>query len=117
MSGEPSYLELGVPDVAAARAFYGALLGWEPQAMGGGASVATPTLGIGIHGGDDERHFEVFFAVPDLDAAMGQVVSLGGALIGDVHDSEGFGRWVECRDDQGVRFGLRQAVDPGTRGH
>jgi len=68
MSGEPSYLELGVPDVGAAGAFYGPLLGWEPQAMGGGASVSTSTLG-------------------------------------------------ECRDDQGVRFGLRQVVDPGTRGH
>jgi hypothetical protein len=29
-------------------------------------------------------------------------------LVGEVQDSEGFGRWVECRDDQGVRFGLRQ---------
>ena len=76
--------------------------------MGGGASVSTATLGVGIHGGDEERHFEVFFAVPDLDAAMTQLASLGGSLVGEVQDSEGFGRWVECRDDQGVRFGLRQ---------
>jgi uncharacterized protein len=108
MTGEPSYVELGVPDVPAATAFYGALLGWAPETMSGGASVTTSTLGIGIHGDDEDRHFEVFFAVGDLDAAMVTVAELGGGLDSEVRDSEGFGRWVECHDDQGVRFGLRE---------
>jgi hypothetical protein len=106
MSGEPTYVELGVPDPVAARAFYGGLFGWEPKGPG---QVETSTLSIGIHGGDPSAHFEVFFAVDDLDASMARVRELGGAVQSDVHDSPGFGRWVECADDQGVRFGMRQA--------
>jgi hypothetical protein len=111
MSAEPSYpsyIELGVPDTAKAIAFYGALLDWQPTPEPGGGSVDTSTLGIGIHGGDDAAHFEVFFAVPDLPTALTRLVDLGGAAVSEVTTSEGFGRWVECRDDQGVRFGLRE---------
>jgi predicted enzyme related to lactoylglutathione lyase len=108
MLGEPSYVELGVPDVDAARRFYGSLFGWVPSDVGAGGQVETPTLPIGLHGGDAEAHFELFFTIEDLDAAAAQVVRLGGSVLGDTHDSGEFGRWVECRDDQGVRFGLRQ---------
>ncbi len=61
MTGEPSYIELGVRDPDAAIAFYGQLFGWQ---------VTGP---------------------------------------GQVDTSPGFGRWIECADDQGVRFGLRRA--------
>jgi hypothetical protein len=37
--------------------------------------------------------------VPDADRAL--------AFVSPVTDSPRFGRWAECRDDQGVRFGLR----------
>lgn len=107
MAGEPSYLELGVPDPYAARAFYAALFGW-PGASEGPGQVDTAGLSIGVHGGDPNAHFEVFFAVPDLDAAMAKVTELGGSLVSDVTDSSGFGRWVECRDNQNVAFGLRE---------
>jgi predicted enzyme related to lactoylglutathione lyase len=40
---------------------------------------------------------------------MARVTELGGAVAGEVNDAGDFGRWVECDDDQGVRFGLRQA--------
>ena len=105
MTGEPSYIELGVPDADAATAFYGGLLGWVPTGPG---QVDTGTLSIGIHGNDRESHFEVFFAVDDLDRSMDQLLALSGRVIGEVQDTPGFGRWVECADDQGVRFGLRQ---------
>lgn len=108
MTGEPTYLELGVPDADAARAFYGAVLGWEPGGASGPGQVDTPTLDIGIHDGDDERVFQVFFAVDDLDAAMARIEAAGGRVLEDVHDTIGFGRWVPCADDQGTRFGLRQ---------
>jgi uncharacterized protein len=108
MAGEPSYIELGVADAGRALAFYGAVLGWTVDPAAGMTQVDTPTLSIGIHGGDSEAHFEVMFAVGDLDAALASVGSSGGAVIGPVADSPGFGRWAECRDDQGVRFGLRE---------
>jgi predicted enzyme related to lactoylglutathione lyase len=41
--------------------------------------------------------------------SIAKLGELGGRLVGDIHDSPGFGRWVECADDQGVRFGLRQS--------
>ena len=103
MPGEPTYIELGVPDRDRALVFYGAVLGWPA----GASEVETPTLDIGIHGDDPAAHLEVFFAVDDLDAALAAVRAAGG-VAGAVHDSPGFGRWSECTDDQGVRFGLRQ---------
>lgn len=71
--------------------------------------MSTSGLDIGIHGGDPEKHFEVFFAVDDLAASTAKVTELGGRLIGEVHADAGFGKWIECADDQGVRFGLRQS--------
>ncbi len=106
MTGEPSYIELGVRDDQAAKSFYGRLFGWKPVEPG---QVDTTTLSIGIHGGDDNSHFEVFFAVDDLESSIEQVRGLGGRTVSDVNETPGFGRWVECADDQGVRFGLRQS--------
>jgi uncharacterized protein len=108
MTGEASYIELGVRDADAARAFYGRLLGWRVSGDRGPGEVNSPTLSIGIHDGDDSSIFEVFFSVDDLDASLAMVAQLGGRVAGDVNNSPGFGRWAECVDDQGVRFGLRQ---------
>jgi predicted enzyme related to lactoylglutathione lyase len=108
VDGEPSYLELGVPDPDAARAFYGRLFGWRFSGEQGAGQAETSPLGIGLHGDDDGAHFEVFFAVPDLDAGLREVGLLGGSVHGGVHDSGPFGRWAECSDDQNVRFGLRE---------
>lgn len=108
MTGEPTYVELGVTDADAARTFYGALLGWHPSGTSGPGQVDTPTLSVGIHDQDSKSWFEVFFAVDDLDASRAQVTSLGGTVDEAVHVDAGFGRWCECADDQGVRFGLRQ---------
>ena len=108
MTGQASYIELGVRDADAARAFYGRLLGWQASGDSGRGQVDSSTLSIGIHDGDDSSIFEVFFSVEDLDASLAQVARLGGRITSDVNDSPGFGRWAECADDQGVRFGLRQ---------
>ena len=108
MVSGPTYLELGVPDPDLARAFYGRLFGWRFSGDAGGGEAGTPSLAVGLHGGDDAAHFEVFFAVTELEAALDQVRALGGSVLGEVHDSGAFGRWAECRDDQGVRFGLRE---------
>jgi predicted enzyme related to lactoylglutathione lyase len=108
MTGEASYIELGVRDADAARAFYGGLLGWQASGDNGPGQVDFPMLSIGIHDGDDSSIFEVFFSIADLDASLAQVVQFGGRVTSEVNESPGFGRWAECADDQGVRFGLRQ---------
>jgi len=108
MTGQPTYIELGVSDADAARTFYGGLLGWTPSGSTGPGQVETPSLNVGIHDNDESALFEVFFEVDDLDAALVRVAELGGKVISDVHDNPDFGRWAECADNQGVRFGLRQ---------
>jgi len=108
MTGEASYIELGVRDADAARAFYGRLLGWQASGIAGRGRSDLPTLSIGIHDGDDSSIFEVFFSIADLNGSLVQVVQLGGRVTSEVNESPGFGRWAECADDQGVRFGLRQ---------
>lgn len=112
MSGEPSYVELGVPDADKARAFYGQLLGWAATGSAGPGQVETPGLSIGIHDADPLAAFEVFFAVDDLEQSLATLAEIGGQVTGEIHDSPGFGLWVECIDDQRVRFGLRQPLDP-----
>jgi uncharacterized protein len=107
MIGEPSYIELGVRDADAARSFYGALLGWTATGSGGPGQVSTSTLDIGLHDGDESALFEVFFAVDDLGVSLARLAELGGR-VREVRESPGFGRWADCVDDQGVRFGLRQ---------
>jgi predicted enzyme related to lactoylglutathione lyase len=106
--GSPSYVELCVTDADAARRFYGQLLGWRPSGAAGPGAVETASLGIGIHDGDESAIFEVFFSVDDLDASLDQLDRLGGRRVSAVNDAAEFGRWAECADDQGVRFGLRE---------
>ena len=107
--GAPSYIELCVEDADMARSFYGALLGWGVDGDAGPGQASTGGLGVGIHDRDPSSLLEVFFSVDDLDSALARLAELGGETVSDVHaDNAAFGRWVECRDDQGVRFGLRQ---------
>lgn len=70
--------------------------------------VDTGTLPIGIHGGDRSAHFEPFFDVDDLETSLTRVIMLGGQQLAPVQDSGTFGLWVQCTDNQGVRFALRQ---------
>ena len=113
MSGELSFFELGVGDVDRARAFYGSLFGWEFGGAGEGASINTPNIPGGIHGGDEGASPYVFFRVDDLDAALERVRELGGDE-GDYRSDDDpdtvarFGRFVLCKDDQGSGFGLHE---------
>jgi predicted enzyme related to lactoylglutathione lyase len=108
MVGEPTHIEIGVPDGGRASAFYRELLGWEVTPMGGDNFLTgMPALRVGIHTGDEARIMEVFFAVPDLDAAVRKVADLGGE-VSEMRDGGDFGRFAECADDQGVHFGLHE---------
>jgi predicted enzyme related to lactoylglutathione lyase len=108
MTGEPAFFEIGVPDAKRARAFYSSLFGWTFHTTSGEqAWIQTPTIHGGLHDEDPERRIDVFFGVPDIDAAVAAVRSLGGQAE-DPSDEPGFGRFAFCRDDQGVRFGLHQ---------
>lgn len=110
MHGEPAFFEIGVPDDGQAQNFYGKLFDWTfpPFGEGDQVSVKTPTLHGGLHGQDPESRIELYFTVPDIDAAVGTVRELGGEAEDARPEEPGFGRFTSCRDDQGVRFGLHQ---------
>lgn len=119
MAGELSFFEIGVGDVARARAFYGELFGWKFEDFREGATIETPNLHGGIHGGDEGASPYVFFAVDDMDAALAKVRELGGRVEQEVGEGgedgdSGFGRFIICADDQGSHFGLHEppAGDP-----
>lgn len=108
MAGEPSFLEIGVPNGSHAREFYEKLFGWTFHDMtGDNFWIETPTLRAGLHPDDDTRVIGVYFSVPDIEAAIERVRELGG----EAHlraDGDGAERFAECRDNQGVYFGLHQ---------
>jgi uncharacterized protein len=109
IGAEVSFIEIGVSDAAASRAFLEQMFGWEFHPFGQGAEgwFQTPSLKAGLHGGDPNWGFLVFFGVPDLEAAIADVNRLGGAADAPT-DEPGFGRFCMCRDPQGLRFGLHQ---------
>jgi predicted enzyme related to lactoylglutathione lyase len=78
--------------------------------MGDGdqAWVETPTIRGGLHDEDQERRIDIFFAVPDIAAAVAAVRALGGKADDPGPEEPNFGRFAFCQDDQGVRFGLHQ---------
>jgi predicted enzyme related to lactoylglutathione lyase len=112
MNGELSFFELGVGDPDRARAFYGALFDWEFVDEGSGATIETPNVPGGLHGGDPGASPLLFFRVDDLDAALARVRELGGEVADGLDDDPEtvarFGRFVLCQDDQGSGFGLHQ---------
>jgi predicted enzyme related to lactoylglutathione lyase len=113
MVGELAFFELGVEDAERGRAFYEGLFGWRFTPAGNGFQIDAPNVRGGIHGGDTGASPYVFFAVADLDAALGRVRELGGSVEeidveGDDESVARFGRFRLCRDDQGSAFGLHQ---------
>jgi len=110
--GAPSFLELGVTDPVRAKAFYSGLFAWKATAVGSGFHVDLPGTGVGVHGDDPSKCFVPYFRVSDLDAALARVRALGGKTEGYRSESATFGRFAECEDDQGVRFGLHEPPAP-----
>ena len=109
MTGELTWFEMGVPDATRAQSFYAALLGWTFESMGeGGAVIRTAEGRAGLHPRDDARQIVTYFHVDDIEASVQQVRELGGQADDPGPAEEGFGRFVTCRDDQGVAFGLHQ---------
>lgn len=104
--GDPSYLTLEVVDSARARAFYGALLGWQvaPGRVEDGWQVQDTAPMIGLSGGHESATAVPVWTVGDVAAAVAAVRGRGGSAT-DPH-REPYGTVSECVDDQGLRFSL-----------
>lgn len=120
--GTPSWVDIGVPDMDAAVAFYGGLFGWEfdegdPEAGGyrqarlRGQSVA----GFGPQMNPGPPMWTTYVATADADATEAAVVAAGGQVIVPVMDVMDVGRMGVYTDSTGTFFSTWQALaHPGA---
>jgi uncharacterized glyoxalase superfamily protein PhnB len=108
--GEICYLTIEVPDSARARAFFGAVLGWEftPGRVDDGWSARNAGREVhymtGLHGGHDRSTVVPMFYVEDIASAVDRVRAAGGTATEP--DRQPYGVTADCVDDQGTRFYL-----------
>jgi len=114
--GTPSWVDIGVPDMDAAVAFYGALFGWEftegaeetggyRQALLNGKSVA----GFGPKMDPGPPFWATYIATDDADAVAAKVTDAGGQVVVPPMDVMDFGRMAVFTDDTGAFFSVWQA--------
>jgi predicted enzyme related to lactoylglutathione lyase len=104
--GRVSFLEIGSADMASTRDFFGAVFDWPCHE---GPWFQTPDLKAGLHGEDPAPQIYVYFNVADLEATAARVRAAGGETE-EPTDEPGFGRFINCRDPGGIRFGLHQST-------
>jgi predicted enzyme related to lactoylglutathione lyase len=115
-AGTPCWVDLGAPDVDAARAFYTSLLGWsytggEPE-YGGYVTCQVDgrdAAGIGPQQDPaDPPRWTTYFATDDTDATAQRVTEAGGNVLFPPMDVGPMGRMAVAVDPQGNPFGLWQ---------
>lgn len=124
---KPTYFDLTVRDLEAARAFFGDVLGWrferfpmpyeyyrvtagpeeEPGIDGGIGAVADAPLAEG------RPVTQVTIPVADLDATLALVQESDGSVVEPKMPIPGIGWYATCAEPGGLIFGLIQA-DPAA---
>jgi uncharacterized protein len=117
-AGTPCWIDIGVADMPKAKAFYGALFGWQiidgPPEVGGysmceidGKQVA----GIGPKMGpaDMPTFWTTYLASDDADETAAKIKAAGGQLISEPFDVMEAGRMFIATDPGGAIFGVWQA--------
>jgi uncharacterized protein len=116
----PLWFDLMTSDAPAAHAFYGALFGWQFDALGetvGSYAVCriadAPAAGIGAipPGQSWPSAWNVYFGVASLERTLSVVLAAGGQQVMPVEEVGDYGRMAFCADPTGAIFGLWQ---PGT---
>ncbi|MDB1087102.1 VOC family protein [Streptomyces sp. ACA25] len=131
LPGSPCWLDLGAPDIDAATAFYGAVLGWEFESFGpeaGGFGVFRldgKTVGaVGPLTEEGARSaWMLYFRTPDAEATAQQAERAGGTVRVGATDMDEWGRMAQLTDPQGGQFavfelptgeGLEAVDQPGS---
>lgn len=107
MAGDAAYFYFGTGDPERAQQFFGDVLGWEfdEGSVEGGFNVSNVSPPGGMFGGENAPDgFRMYFTVPDLEAALEKITTSGGEA--DEPQPTHGGRFAECRDDQGMAFGI-----------
>jgi predicted enzyme related to lactoylglutathione lyase len=117
--GEFAWNELLTRDMERARAFYGAILGWEydtfdveghPYWVAKKNDGAVAGIGMVEHGPVNtmQAYWLNTVEVDDVDAATAIAASLGAAIIEQPHDVPNIGRFAALRDPNGAVIGMLQ---------
>ncbi|MFD0854516.1 VOC family protein, partial [Actinomadura adrarensis] len=115
-AGTPNWIDLGIPDLAEAMDFYGALLGWEFQDYGpeAGHYHACLLRGEQVAGmmqlpePAPAYWWSVYFATDDCDATVKRVTDARGTIVNAPMDVLDQGRMAIVIDTVGAQFGLWQ---------
>ncbi|MEV4051266.1 VOC family protein [Amycolatopsis sp. NPDC049688] len=104
--GEAMYFTFQVPEASPAKAFYGAVLGWQftPGSTADSWGFSGPGLEGGLWAGDRQVGWKLMYAVDDLESALGRVREQGGQA-GEV-ENHPYGNTADCTDNQGIEFWL-----------
>ncbi|MCX4695715.1 VOC family protein [Streptomyces sp. NBC_01408] len=121
--GSPCWLDLGSPDVPAAAAFYGAVLGWDYEPMGEGGEGedmeggmfrkdGKTVAGLGKLTEEGARSaWMIYYRVTDADATTQAVERAGGTVRLAPRDLAEYGRMAQYSDPLGGQFAVWQ---PGS---
>jgi predicted enzyme related to lactoylglutathione lyase len=115
--GAPSWFELHTREYDKSVAFYREVFGWQTHALGDTPDFRYTTLGEG----DDQlagimdasgfllegvpANWSVYFGVDNTDAALDQIVELGGIVVLPAEDTP-YGRLAAAADPTGAVFKL-----------
>lgn len=131
VTGSPSWIDLGTPDVEAASVFYGGLFGWTfvpagPDAGGYGMfqlDGRTVAAVMNVPPEQGPPKWNVYFRTPDADAMVKAVEQRGGSVVVRPTDVPGQGRTTVALDPAGAAFagwepgrnkGLDRVNEPGA---
>lgn len=113
--GTPSWVDIGVPDIAAAAAFYSGLFGWECVDQGEEAGHYTmcelggkPVAAIGPTMNPGPPMWTTYFTVDDADKTAGLISEAGGTVIVAPMDVMDVGRMAVAFDPSGAAFSIWQ---------
>jgi predicted enzyme related to lactoylglutathione lyase len=116
-AGVPCWVDLSVPDVPAAQAFYGSVLGWsfdeDDAERYGGYTIAlvggNGAAGIGPQPQEGQATWTLYFASDDADATAAAVEKQGGTVLYPPDSVGPLGRMFIGLDPTGAPFGVWQA--------
>jgi uncharacterized protein len=122
--GRPVWYELLTTDLAAAEAFYTAVVGWTSSEFPGlpyeykvwNKAGDVPIGGAMLRpaGMNVPTHWVMYVAVPRLEDAVTMIERLGGKVLSPVIEIPNVGRLRTMLDPQGAMFAIHQPASPIT---
>ena len=105
MSSSIAWFEGPAADTRRARDFYARVFGWTFEPFGDDDYHMAQNAGGAVHAAPIESGLLAYFGVENIDAVLGRIRKSGGAVV-DEQKVPGVGRYAQCRDSEGNRFGV-----------